>query len=285
MRPENTLPSFESALDLGVTTLEMDLHFTRDSVLVVWHDHAISADKCFLNSSDHEIDAPDPDNPDTQEDDLMISHLSLQQIKRYRCDRNPDPERFPLQANGETMLAEDNYSIPTLAEVFDFVEDYSKSELKSDFQRTQALKVQFNIETKRDVDNPDVIGDGFDGVNPGAFEQAIIALVTERKLQDRVIVQSFDHRSLWATLQLSQDVRIAALTYQDIALETYAENGAHIWSPFYQDVTAENITQAHSLSMQVIPWTVNDLAEIQILIELGVDGIITDRPDLLLQPE
>jgi glycerophosphoryl diester phosphodiesterase len=202
-------------------------------------------------------------------------------VQAYRCDRNPDPDRFPDQTNNPTPLAGDNYRIISLAELFDFVEQYSQSDEKSEAQRTSAAQVQFNIETKRKPDQPKAIDDGFDGENAGAFELAILDLVVEHELVDRVVIQSFDHRSLWAVRAENEAIRLAALTSQGQAfLTNYANNGANIWSPNYNNLTPNLIDEAHEAGLLVIPWTVNEPEEMARLLEWGVDGLISDRPDL-----
>jgi glycerophosphoryl diester phosphodiesterase len=281
LKPENTLPAFETALDLGVTTLELDLHYTADGVVVVWHDPAPDSSKCGLDPA-ATVEAPDPDSLVKWGDALLISQLRFEQVKAYRCDRNPEPERFPDQDNSPTLLAGDNYSLISLAELFDFVAQYSQSDQKSEAQRENARRVQFNIETKRVPDRPKTIGDGFDGQNPGPFEVAILGLVEEYGLSDRVIIQSFDHRSLWAVRSVNQEIRLAALTAgAPVAISQYANNGANIWSPNYNMLTPNLIAEAHEAGLQVIPWTVNEQEEMGQLIEWGVDGIISDRPDLV----
>lgn len=281
LKPENSLPAFETALDLGVTTLEMDLHYTADGVVVVWHDPALASSKCGLDPT-AEVEAPDPDSLVKWGEALLISQLTLAQVQAYRCDRNPEPNRFPEQDNSPTLLAGDNYHIVSLAELFDFVAQYSQSEQKSEAQRENARRVQFNIETKREPERPKTIGDGFDGENPGTFELAILALVAERGLEDRVVIQSFDHRSLWAVHSVNEQVRLAALTSSvPVALDKYARNGATIWSPNYNTLTPQLIQEAHAAGLQVIPWTVNEEADMRQLREWGVDGLISDRPDLL----
>jgi glycerophosphoryl diester phosphodiesterase len=284
LQPENTLPAFETALDLGVDTLELDLHLSADGALVIWHDDFVTPEKCRLDASG-DNPPPDPDDPAVTETDLRISHLTLEQLKQYRCDRNPDPQKFPDQNNGGTPLAGDDYRLATLDELFDFVDRYAASEEKGEAQRNQAARVQFNVETKRKQD-PDAIGDDFDGVTPGAFEIAIVALIEERGLVDRTIIQSFDHRSLWAAHTLNEDIRLAALTSKRPPdLDEYAAKGAAIWSPRYKDVTPDRVQKAHDLGLLVIPWTVDDLNTAQTLIDLGVDGLITDRPDLFLSDQ
>jgi glycerophosphoryl diester phosphodiesterase len=283
LKPENTLPAFETALDLGVTTLELDWHLTADGVVVVWHDPLIDKDKCGLDPR-AAVDAPDPDSLIVQGPKLMISKLTFEQLRAYRCDRNPDPDSFPEQNSDPTTLGGDDYRIVSLSELFDFVDAYSRSESKSAAQRKKAGLVQFNIETKRVPDEPKVINDGFDGVKPGPFEIAILELVEEHGLAGRVIIQSFDHRSLWAIRSIDDDIRLAALIRPGLSAEPadLAAKGANIWSPSARTVTPSLLEQAHEAGMAVIPWTVNEPEEMRRLIEMGVDGLISDRPDLLL---
>ncbi len=282
LKPENTLPAFETALDLGVTTLELDLHYTSDGVVIIWHDDEIAKDKCGL-APGIETDAPDPDSLVKWGEALSFSQLAYEQTQAFRCDRNPDSGKFPDQNNGPTPLAGDDYSFVSLEALFQFVADYVQSEQKSDEQRANAAQVQFNIETKRKPDKAKAINDGCDGQNPGPFELEILRLVEQFGLEERVIIQSFDHRSLWAIRSINDAIRLAALTARGNAdLVGYAEQGADIWSPKASTLTPELVSKAHKLGLQVIPWTVNDPDEMRALIEMGVDGLISDRPDVLL---
>lgn len=282
LRPENTLPAFETALDLGVTTLELDLHLTADEAVVIWHDDRIGQDKCRLEPLAAEPLPPDPELASTSRSALMISQLTLVQLQKYRCDRNPDRDEFPEQRNGPTPLAGDRYQIVTLAQLFDFVDAYAADGGKTTAQRENARRVEFNVETKRKPDDPGAINDGFDGSNPGPFERAIVELVELRGLTERTIVQSFDHRSLRAVRQLNSAIRLSALSFGHADPTAYAQLGAAIWSPRASDLTPALIEEAHAAGLRVIPWTVNDPEEMRLLIEMGVDGLISDRPDVLL---
>ncbi|MCA9955719.1 MAG: hypothetical protein KC434_13410 [Anaerolineales bacterium] len=280
LRPENTLPAFETALDLGVTTLELDLHFTQDGQVVVWHDPILDDTKCRLPDNPSDPDAPDPRNPLRR---IFISQQPLSVVQSYICDLNPDEDRFPEQTAVSTPLAGNDYRIITLAELFDFVDAYANSELKTEAQRNNAATVQFNIETKRESDHPEYIDDGFTGGEAGPFELAILEIVNGRSLTDRVIIQSFDHRSLRTIRAIDSQIRLAALTTGGEAkLDVYAAYKFNVWSPNQKDVTAELVNKAHEEGLVVIPWTVNETADMQRLIDWGVDGIISDRPDLLL---
>ena len=170
---------------------------------------------------------------------------------------------------------------PTLADVFEFVGRYATAADKSERQRQNARTVRFNIETKRVPGDPATIGDGFDGENPGPFELAVLAVLDDFGLADRTTIQSFDHRSLRAVRTVNQTVGLAALTSrnQDFPADM-AGWGATVWSPDYRAVTAARVSAAHDEGILVVPWTVNDPEDMQKLIALGVDGLITDRPDL-----
>ncbi len=284
LKPENTLPAFETALDLGIDTLELDLHYSKDGVVIIGHDDQIDSDKCRLDP-DSNIDTPDPNSLVKWGDDLLISQLTLEQLKAYQCDQNPDEEQFPQQSNAPTLLAGNDYRPVTLEELFAFVEAYSQSEEKSEAQRNNATQVQFNIETKRKENSPKGINDGFDGQNPGPFELEILRLIAEYGIEDRVIIQSFDLRSLWAIRTVNDTIRLAALSSQagSADLPAMAENGATIWSPKYSTLTEALVSKAHKLGLLVIPWTVNDPDDMGDMLEMGVDGLISDRPDILLE--
>lgn len=266
LRPENTLPGFELALDLMVDTLEFDLHLSADDVVMVWHDPWLDTSKC--------TGAPDG---------IALRDMTAQEQSGLRCDKNPDTDRFPDQVPQPGAISGDDFSIATLARVFQFVQDYADDPSKTDAQRANAAAVRFNIETKRKVDDPSAIGDGFDGVTMGVFESAVVSDVDAAGLRDRVTIQSFDHRSLWSIHAVHPDISLAALTRRN-DIPDFAElagNGAAIWSPDYRSVGPTSLANAHDAGLLVVPWTVNDADDMGDLLAMGVDGIITDFPDLI----
>ncbi len=271
LKPENTLPAFEVALDAGVNTLELDLHFTKDGQVVIWHDPIVPSEKCEA-----------VDSAESAKLDSAIATLSLGELGEFRCAKNPDSGRFPDQSATPTTIAGDNYSIVTLGELFEFVTVYSTSELKTSDQRANAGTVRFNIETKRLPQQPETINDGFDGENPGPFEVAILEIIASAGLQGRVTIQSFDHRSLRAIRTVDDSTPLAALTRRNEPFDANFAAFAQIWSPDYRSLSAAGLMEAQAAGMMVIPWTVNDTSDMTRLIDLGVDGLITDRPDNLV---
>ena len=277
LRPENTLPSVEAALDAGVSTVELDLHLSSDGRVVVWHDPKIDPSKCGVDPAASLL-VPDPDVVAPGSVELMVSRLTIAELGSYRCDRNPDPTGFPDQTVTDSGLAGDRYDIVELGQIFDFVDAYAREGALGE----RAGRVEFNLELKRRPDHPEYIDDDFDGIAPGAFELALLDEIDARDLRDRVVVQSFDHRSLWALGSVAPDVRLSVLTRRGdpTDFERWVNQGASIWSPNWRDVEEATLTAAHEAGLEVIPWTVNDPELMSRLITLGVDGIITDRPDL-----
>jgi glycerophosphoryl diester phosphodiesterase len=248
----------------------------------VWHDATVEKEKCGL-VPDAPPAAPDPDDVLAPDEDRLIAGFNRADLEWYRCDRNPSAADYPDQNADPTALAGDDYRIVTLGELFDFVDRYAASTDKTAAQRTTAAGVAFNIETKRKPDSPETIGDGFNGESAGPFELAILAEVVDRGLAERVVIQSFDHRSLWAVHAGDDAIRLAALSVREtVDHADLAKRGASIWSPNQDAVNRDSVDQAHAAGLEVMPWTVNDPTDMTDLIALGVDGLITDRPDLLL---
>ena len=279
LRPENTLPAFEKALDLRVDTLELDLHLSSDGKLVVWHDAFLYRSKCRVTQEASGRIATTTETEKAKP--ARVRGASAETLRTLQCAKNPDPERFPKQRPADGELAGGDYGIVTLPELFDFVARYAESDLKSAAQRANARDVQFNVETKRHPEHPYYIDDGFDGTTPGKLERRLVEVIQQRGLGDRVIVQSFDRRSLWAIHRLAPDLRLAVLeAKRHEPLTAYAKRGADVWSPAAGLVDETSLAEARDAGLSVIPWTVNEPDEMRRLIELGVDGLITDRPDL-----
>ncbi len=268
LRPENTLPGFATALEIGVTTLELDTGITEDGVVVVSHDRHVPA----LCRDTGPAFSGDPEFPYVGD---LIVELTLAQIKTLDCGSTPNPN-FP----GQTLAP--GAQMPTLAEVFELVDRYG------------ARHVQFNIETKIDPTRPD------ETVDPETFVEKVTAVIDAYGMTQRSMLQSFDWRTLVEARQQMPQLRLVALAQRstiypgspwtaglDIAdfdgdlARMVKSLHAKVLSPNWQYMTDDMVRSAHRQGMQVVPWTVNQPADMRALIQRGVDGIITDYPERL----
>lgn len=275
LMPENTLPAFSKALSIGVTTLELDTGVTADGIVIISHDPALNPD--LTRDSDGEWLSDGP----------LIKDLTFQQLQTYDVGRlkigSRAAKRFPDQ------MAVDKTRIPALDDLFNLVEQAGNS------------KVRFNIETKINPLKPD------NTVDAQTFAKALIAVVKQRQMESRTTIQSFDWRTLQIVQEETPEIATVYLTAQQnwldnvkseagkaspwsagFDLDKYASvpdmvkaAGGQVWSPFSGDLTPALIIEAQALGLKVIPWTVNDRATMETLIDAGVDGIISDYPDLL----
>lgn len=277
LAPENTLAGFTRALEIGVTTLEMDVAVTADGVVVVSHDPALNPD--ITRGPDGQFIAP-PGPP--------IRTLTLADLRRYDVGRIRPGSRYA--ALYPEQVAVDGERIPALAEVFALT------------RRLGADAVRFNIETKVFPDRP--------GLTVAAEEMAarLAAALDEAGVTPRAIVQSFDWRVLLWFQANRPDVTLAWLTSAHGRADTVSPRGgrpsawlaehdpaAHggsvprlvhaaggrLWSPDHRSLREDEVAEAKALGLTVIPWTVNDPAAMDRLIDWGADGIITDYPDRL----
>lgn len=255
--PENTIVAFIKALELGVTTLELDAVITQDGEVLVSHEPWFSPSICSLNGEPI---------PETDERTRNIYAMTYDQTRAYDCGLRGNP-RFPQQ---QPMAAEK----PLLRDVIRTAEAY--------VQEYNLPPIFYNIETKSTPD-----GDGVFHPAPGAFTERLYGVIKAEGVLERATIQSFDPRTLRAARALDPNVRLALLIAgpENDARAQVDDLGfvPDIYSPAYALVNAEVLATAHELGMQVIPWTVNTLAEMQALKDLGVDGVITDYPDLGVQ--
>lgn len=277
LMPENSLPAFAKALSIGVSTLELDVAITKDNQVVVIHNPRFEP----------EI-ARDSEGNWLQDSGPAIHSLTLKEVKAFDVGRlNPNTrygDRYPDQQ------PIDGTRVPTLGEVFDLV------------KRSGNDTVRFNIETKLSPDNPGL------SLPPKEFARLVLEEISAHNLADRVALQSFDWRTLQEVQRLAPEITTSYLTVNQSWLnntqigepgaspwmagydvDTYNGSRPHaikaaggaIWSSFFREVDAASIAAAHDLGLLVKVWTVNKADQMEELIDLGVDGIITDYPDIL----
>ncbi|MDT8416080.1 MAG: glycerophosphodiester phosphodiesterase [Flavobacteriaceae bacterium] len=254
--PENTWPAFEKALSLGVTTLEMDVVITKDHLVVVSHEPWFNPAICL---------SPDGKKlPDTDTAKVLLYALNYDEIATYDCGSLGNP-RFPEQ---EAMKVHK----PLLSDVISKAEAYTKTHGRD--------AVAYNIEIKSTVE-----GDGTEHPDVAIFSDLVYEQIKSLP-RERLTIQSFDFRVLRYFHQKYPDVRLAALVEESgTSRERIAELGftPAIYSPEHVLLIPEEIAYLHDLNIKVIPWTVNEVADMKQLLDWGVDGLITDYPNRAVQ--
>lgn len=257
--PENTIPAMLHAIDLGVTTLETDAVVTKDKQVVLSHEP-------FFN---HEISSKPDGTPVTEAEErgLNIYRMEYAAVKKYDVGLKQHP-RFPEQQKLPVHK-------PLLSDMIDSVEAYCRSHRKP--------LPHYNIETKSQPAT-----DGQYHPEPAEFVELLVGVINRKGVSDRVIIQSFDPRTLQylhgkyphiktALLIEEEDTQPFALQLQNLGFIP------SVYSPAHTLVTPLLVKQCRDLGVGLIPWTVNELARIKELKKMGVTGVITDYPDLFLQ--
>lgn len=272
--PENTLPAFQRALEIGVTTLEMDIAITSDGVLVISHDPLLNPD-ITRDASGRFLDQRGP----------AIGTLTRAQLQAYDVGRIKPGSDYARQFPDQQPR--DGTRIPRLADVFDLV------------KRSGDDKVRFDIETKVNPEKPD------ETLAPEPFARALVEEIRKAGMAARSQIQSFDWRTLQVVQKIAPEIDTVYLTVQrrfdnigadrpdgsrwtagvqfrehgSVPKMVKAAGGGH-WAAYFGDLDAQKVKEAQSLGLKVLAWTVNDLAQMERMIGYGVDGLITDRPDL-----
>lgn len=277
LAPENTLSAFANAMDIGVTTLELDVGVTQDGVVVVSHDRHLNPDIIRDANGVH-----------LAEKGPLIRALTFAELQRFDAGRIKPGSNYA--STFAQQKAADGERIPALKALFNLA------------QQRGARDLRFNIETKL---SPNAASDT---LPPEPFVRALIAEIRKAGLTSRATIQSFD----WRTLQIAQKEApeivtvylssqqgtgdtvqvgksgaspwLAGLDVDDhngsVARAVKAAGGT-VWSPNFKDLTEAWVRDAQSLGLKVLPWTVNDEADLARLLVWKVDGIITDYPDRL----
>lgn len=256
--PENTIEAFLRAIDMGVTTIEMDVVMSGDSQLVVSHEAFMNPAIC-TGANGKDIT-----------DSVNLFTIPYDSIAQFDCGSKPYT-RFPEQKKMKAIK-------PLLSEVIDTVEAYCKA---------KGLKpVNYNIETKSEP-----AGDGKFNPTPDVFAGALWKMVQSKGIEKRTTIQSFDMRTLQWLHKQNIDVSMALLIENSANVDScVAALGftPTIYSPNFNLINKDVIDRLHSKNIKVIPWTVNEDRDLRRVAEMGVDGIITDYPDravkLLTQP-
>jgi glycerophosphoryl diester phosphodiesterase len=254
--PENSIPGFIYALELGLTTLEMDAVITKDSQVVLshepWMGHEIA-----LTPEKREIS-------ESEEKNYNIYKMTYAEVHRFDCGSKLHP-RFPEQLKMEVYK-------PLLSEVIDTIEKL--------IAEKNLPKVIYNIETKSEPQ-----GDNIFHPTPDVFSELLMQVIQQKGIAERVTIQSFDVRTLQYIHQHFPEIKLVFLIGEVTQPEAAISHLGFVpfaYSPNFKLVNQELKTFCTEKNMQLIPWTVNDEAEVKRLLDLKVDGIISDNPKMII---
>jgi glycerophosphoryl diester phosphodiesterase len=276
LAPENTLAGFALALGIGVTTLETDIAISHDGVLLISHDPALNPDI-----------TPGPDDQFLGSRGPVIWHTDFAELQRYDVGRLRPGARYAEQH--PVQQPSDGARLPRLDELFALVKKSGNTQVRL------ALEVKVT---------PHAPGET---MAPESPSRALVDAVCAAGLAPRTTILSFDWRALQAVQKLAPEIGTVYLSMQQPSFDNIGANksgtspwtagiafadqgsvpkmikaaGGRIWSALHVDLDAAKVKEAKALGLTVLAWTVNEPARMAQLIEMGVDGIVTDRPDLL----
>jgi glycerophosphoryl diester phosphodiesterase len=253
LRPENTIPAFLLALDSGVTTVEMDLAITKDKKVILSHEPFMSAAIC-TGPSGETLSEKDQKK-------FNIYQMTYEEVSRFDCGSKGN-EKFPQQEKMPAIK-------PLLSDVIIAIENHIKN--------YSTYEVDYNVEIKSSPD-----GDLKFHPSVEEFSDLVYTLLDEYLPMERVVIQSFDFRVLQYFHQKYPEVRLAALVENLKSVDANLKDlgfRPSIYSPYYKLLNKEKIQYLHRMKIRVIPWTVNETADMLALKGMGVDGFITDYPD------
>lgn len=270
LSPENTLEAIQTSLSLGVDVIDFDIGLTADKVVVLYHDTTLNPD-LTRNAKLEWLSLPGPALK-------QITYKSLQQfdVGMIKPD-SPYASLYPLQINKARV------QIPDLRTALQVIKSSNKP-----------VRLQIEIKTDPDPNQQ--------SPQPEEIVPALISVLREERMADRVEVHSFDWRNLILLQQLAPEINTSYLSDNELLNQNnyviwLADNdvkalnysypslirqlGGRIWCPNYQDLTQDLLQEAHQLGLKVNVWTVDEPSDMLKMIALGVDGIISNRPDIL----
>jgi glycerophosphoryl diester phosphodiesterase len=275
LAPENSLPGFEVAIRHGVTTLELDLAVTRDGVVVIHHD--LELNPAFTRDAQGQwLDKPSP----------PIVQMSWAELQAYDIGRLRPGHRYG--ANYPDQVAMDGTRVPRLADLLELV------------RRPGLEQLRLAVEIKLRPDSPGKT------LPPAAFAQAVVDELRKAGVQQRTQILSFDWRALQEVQRIAPEIPTVYLSAQQSWTDNIGAGrpegsawtagfqlrehgsvprmikaaGGRVWSVFHGDLSAAQVREAQALGLKVLTWTVNDAPTMHRMIEMGIDGLVTDRPDI-----
>lgn len=288
IRPENTLYSYAYAIELGATSIECDMQLTKDGQIVMSHNPILNSDITHDENGNY-----------IENNKYDIRLMTVDELKKFDVGvMDPNCGEY-YDLHGKTQFTYDA-KIPTLEELMQLIQSYGDK------------NIVLNIETKS---YPDPASAGYkNNADPKKFVEVFNNIVKKYDMEDRVVLQSFDWQTLIEMKKLNPNISTSALWQEQpswgrdseslrryekkkspwlggLDIKDYQGNpvkaahaiGADIISPYYTEISKQDVDEAHSLGMKVVPWAVNNEKDMNMLLDMGVDGIISDKPWLLKQ--
>jgi glycerophosphoryl diester phosphodiesterase len=276
LRPENTLPAFAEALSIGVSAIELDAGVSRDGVVVVTHDQVLNPDL-----------ARTADGKWLEAAGRPVTRYTLAELKTFDVGRlNPSRD---YAGNFLKQRPVDGTAMPTLKQVIDLV------------RRAGNDDVRLDVEIKGNPEKPEMT------LGPAAYAEKVVQVVRDEGFADRASILSFDWRTLRRVREIAPDIPTVCLTIQrrfdnirkgrpgpspwtagldiddvDGSVPRLVQAaGCGVWSVYYKDLDSPQLAESHALGLKVLVWTVNEPSDMRDFIDIGVDGIVTDYPDVL----
>jgi len=251
--PENSIPAFQKAIDLGVPTLELDLVISKDKKVVLSHDP-------FMNH-DIVLDVHGNEILESDEKSYNIYNMTYDSIKKYDCGSKPYP-KFPKQQKIKTYK-------PLLEEVIELAEAQSQH------------SIHYNIEIKSLPE-----WDGVFTPKVDEFVALVLNIINSKDIVNRVTLQSFDVRALEEIKRVLPRIDTSLLVDENESINRKLRSLSFkpdIVSPYFKLINARKVKNLHNKGFKVIPWTLNDDQNIEAMIDYEVDGIISDYPDKVMK--
>ena len=288
VRPKNTLYSYAYAIELGATSIECDMQLTKDGQIVMSHNPILNSDITRDENGNY-----------IENNKYDIRLMTVDELKKFDVGvMDPNCGEY-YDLHGKTQFTYDA-KIPTLEELMQLIQSYGDK------------NIVLNIETKS---YPDPASAGYkNNADPKKFVEVFNNIVKKYDMEDRVVLQSFDWQTLIEMKKLNPNISTSALWQEQpswgrdseslrryekkkspwlggLDIKDYQGNpvkaahaiGADIISPYYTEISKQDVDEAHSLGMKVVPCTVNNEKDMNMLLDMGVDGIISDKPWLLKQ--
>jgi len=277
LAPENTLSAFQRACEIGVDAVELDVLLTADNKIAVHHDYILKPETTRT-----------PDGEWLNRPGSLIKDLTLANLKTYDVGRLKPGTRYSRRYPAQQPV--DGERIPTLGEVISLLK------AKCD------PATQLWVEIKTNPEKPDLTP------APGIVADAVVMLLRLQNFTERVRILSFDWRALMHIQKLEPEIPTVYLSLEGRSLNNIKAGrpgaspwmagldiddfsgsipqavkaaGGRYWAPYYKHLTYDLLNEAHELGIQVYVWTSDKRSDMVRLIEMGVDGIITNRPDIL----